>query len=164
MNAGGIRVATLEDVFAILDIYNISINSGISTGHTAPIKLLEVIEWLELMTPQRPFWVLEQDGTIVAWANADDFHGLPIFSNCAEIGVYVLPKAYRQGCAKALLEYLEIELKNQGTSHLVALIFSENQSSIDLFTKQEFQPWGVFPQAANVNGEKHDVHILGKIL
>lgn len=159
-----VRQAISQDAFAILEIYNTSILTGISTGHTEAVKLLDVMEWLESMTPQRPFLVLEKAGKVIAWANADDFHGLPIFANCAEIGVYVSPEWQRQGIAELLLNCLEKELKKQGTNHLVALIFAENIASKKLFTKQEFQPWGVLPEVAKSNGVTHDIHLLGKAL
>lgn len=162
--AHSIRRAGIDDAIDILDIYNVSVESGISTGHVQKVELSEVLDWLDLATSQRPFWVLEVAGQVVAWANADDFHGLPVFSECAEIGVYVLPKFHHQGIASALLEHLQIELEQQGTSHLVALIFAENDASLNLFEKHEFRPWGIYPQVAKVDGKKHDIHVLGKAL
>ncbi|TBR40923.1 GNAT family N-acetyltransferase [Marinomonas agarivorans] len=162
--AHSIRLAEIDDAIDILDIYNVSIESGISTGHVQKVELSDVLDWLDLATARRPFWVLEIAGQVVAWANADDFHGLPIFSDCAEIGVYVLPTFHRQGIANSLLEHVQIELEKQGTSHLVALIFAENNASLNLFAKHEFQPWGVYPQVAKVNGKQHDIHVLGKMI
>ena len=164
MSSYNVREAVAEDALDIQDIYNISVVNGFSTGHTEPIELCDVLDWLELMTPQRPFWVLEIENRVVAGINADDFHGLPIFANCAEIGVYVLPEFQRQGLADILLEHLEIELKSFGTSHIVALIFHENQASLHLFYKHEFEPWGLYPKVAKVDGNTHDIHVLGKAI
>lgn len=159
-----VRIAVLEDALDILDIYNDSIANGFSTGHIEPIRIADVLEWLELTTSKRPFWVLEVENRVVAWANADDFHGLPVFSDCAEVGVYVAPMFKRQGYATLLLNHLERELKRLGTSHLVALIFARNKASLQLFEKQGFLSWGLYPQVAKVDGNTHDIHVLGKVL
>lgn len=163
-HASQIRLAKLDDAVDILTIYNTSIKTGLSTGHTKPIGQQEVLDWLTYMLPERPFWVYELDGRVVAWANADDFHGLPVFAKSVEIGVYVLPEFQRQGIARALLQELETALTSYGITHLMALIFQGNNASLKLFKDCGFSRWGLLPQLAEQGDSRADIHLLGKII
>ena len=161
---GRIRLAELEDAPAILSIYNQAIATGLATGHLSPIKLLDVLDWLEEGHLERPFWVFESDSEVIAWANADDFHGLPAFSDCVEVGVYVSPKFHRQGVGKALLNKLEEDMILLGVTHLMAFVFLQNLSSLGLFQQHGFNEWGLLPQAAKVANKPFDICLLGKRL
>ena len=129
---GSIRLAELEDAPAILAIYNKAIASGFATGHLTPIQLLDVLDWLEAGHIERPFWVYELSGQVVGWANVDDFHGLPTFSDCVEVGVYVCPAHQRRGIGKALSNRLELDMRLLGESHLLAFVFQANSAGLAL--------------------------------
>lgn len=164
IEGGCIRLAELEDAPTILAIYNKAITLGHATGHLSPIKLLDVLDWLEDGHLERPFWVYEKQGDVIGWANVDDFHGLPTFSACVEVGVYVCPDQQRQGVGKALLQRLEKDMRIVGVTHLMAFVFQQNQSSLALFALHGFEQWGLLPQAAKVASEQFDICLLGKRL
>lgn len=161
---GSIRLAELEDAPAILSIYNQAIATGLATGHLTPIKLLDVLDWLETGHLERPFWVYESAGDVRGWANVDDFHGLPTFSSCVEVGVYVCPSYHRQGIGKALLNRLEKDMLILGVTHLMAFVFQQNTSSLALFRLHGFEQWGLLPEAAKVESQLFNICLLGKRL
>lgn len=161
---GHIRLAELEDAPAILSIYNQAIETGFATGHLTPIQLLDVLDWLEAGHLERPFWVFEYENTVLGWANVDDFHGLPTFSDCVEVGVYVCPDNHRRGIGKALLKRLEKDMTLLGVSHLMAFVFQQNKSSLALFNLHGFEEWGLLPKAAKVASQQFDICLLGKYL
>lgn len=164
LRGGHIRLAELEDAPAILTIYNQAINIGLATGHLTPIKLLDVLDWLESGHLERPFWVYESEGVVQGWANVDDFHGLPTFSDCVEVGVYVRPDSHRQGIGKALLQRLEKDMLILGVSHLMAFVFQQNESSLGLFSRHGFEQWGLLPHAAKVENQQFNICLMGKRL
>jgi phosphinothricin acetyltransferase len=161
---GRIRLAELEDAPTILSIYNQAISIGLATGHLTPIKLLDVLDWLESGHLERPFWVYEYNDEVLGWANVDDFHGLPTFSACVEVGVYVSPNNHRQGIGKALLERLEKDMNILGVSHLMAFVFQQNESSLGLFSRHGFEQWGLLPHAAKVASQQFNICLMGKRL
>jgi len=164
LDGGHIRLAELEDAPAILSIYNQAIAIGLATGHLTPIKLLDVLDWLESGHLERPFWVYEREGVVHGWANVDDFHGLPTFSACVEVGVYVCPNNHRQGIGRALLQRLEKDMLILGVSHLMAFVFQQNESSLGLFNRHGFEQWGLLPHAAKVASQQFNICLMGKRL
>lgn len=164
LERGQIRLAELEDAPAILSIYNQAIETGLATGHLTPIKLLDVLDWLEAGHIERPFWVYESAEGVLGWANVDDFHGLPTFSDCVEVGVYVCPDNHRQGIGSALLKRLEKDMMLLGVSHLMAFVFQKNESSLALFSFHGFEEWGMLPKAAKISSQQFNICLLGKRL
>ena len=63
-----VRDATLDDLPAIVAIYNAAIPGRIATADTDPVTVESRKEWFDKHEPgRRPLWVAEMDGEVVAW-------------------------------------------------------------------------------------------------
>ena len=63
-----IRDATIEDLPAIIEIYNTSIPGRMATADLEPVTVTSRMEWFMAHTPERrPLWVLEVDDEVKAW-------------------------------------------------------------------------------------------------
>jgi L-amino acid N-acyltransferase YncA len=158
-----IRDATIEDLPAIIEIYNTSIPGRMATADLEPVTVASRIEWFSAHNPElRPLWVLVGDDKIKAWLSFRSFYGRAAYRHTAEISVYVSPDSYRQKSGDRLLSQAISIAPTLDLKTLVAFIFAHNQPSLNLFRKNEFQQWGYLPQIAKLNGIERDLVILGK--
>ena len=99
-----IRDATIEDLPAIIEIYNTSIPGRMATADLEPVTVESRMDWFIAHTPdRRPLWVLEVDGKIRAWFSFRSFYGREAYRHTAEVSVYVSPDYHHQKSADRLL-------------------------------------------------------------
>jgi len=71
-----IRTATIKDLPAINEIYNLAIPSGISTADTESITMKERKKWFKKHKPEKyPVFVAELDDKVVGWISLGAHHG-----------------------------------------------------------------------------------------
>jgi L-amino acid N-acyltransferase YncA len=72
-----IRDATIDDLPLIVEIYNSTIASRLSTADTEPVTVESRHEWFysHLNGRNRPLWVAELEGTIAGWLSFNSFYG-----------------------------------------------------------------------------------------
>jgi L-amino acid N-acyltransferase YncA len=158
-----IRDATIEDLPAIIEIYNTSIPGRMATADLEPVTVASRMEWFETHTPDlRPLWVSEVDNNVRAWLSFRSFYGRDAYRHTVEISVYVSPASHRQHLGDGLLSKAIETTPRLDIKTLVAFIFSHNQPSLNLFKKHGFQQWGFLPQIAELNGIDRDLVILGR--
>lgn len=151
-----IRLAKIEDLPAIVDIYNQSIPSHSSTADTEPIKVESRKNWfLEHIPEKYPIFIAEKDGQIAGWCSLSAYRpGRAALRYTAEISYYIAQEFHRQGVASALIEYAigmcpQLELKN-----LFAIVLERNTASLKLLEKMGFEKWGYLPNVADFDGEE----------
>ncbi len=160
-----IRDATIEDLPAIIEIYNTSIPGRMATADVEPVTVASRMDWFQAHTPERrPLWVYEVDGKTSAWLSFRSFYGRDAYRHTVEVSVYVSPDYHRQKLGYRLLERAVKIAPSLDVKTLVAFIFAHNQPSLNLFKKYDFQQWGYLPQIAELNGIDRDLVILGKQL
>jgi L-amino acid N-acyltransferase YncA len=158
-----IRDATIEDLPAIIEIYNTSIPGRMATADLEPVTVASRMEWFAAHTPERrPLWVLVGEGKIKAWLSLRSFYGRDAYRHTVEVSVYVAPDCHRQKLGDRLLSQAIEFAPILDVKTFVAFIFAHNQPSINLFKKHDFQQWGYLPQIAELNGIDRDLVILGK--
>lgn len=158
-----IRDAAIEDLTAIVDIYNTSIPGGLATADLQPVTVNSRREWFAAHTPdRRPLWVLELDDKIRAWLSLRSFYGRDAYHHTAEVSIYVSPDYYRKHLGDRLLAQAIATSPSLDLHTLVAFIFAHNQPSLNLFKKHGFQQWGYLPQIAELNSIERDLIILGR--
>lgn len=158
-----IRDATIDDLPRIVEIYNAAIPGRLATADTVPVSMESRRPWFEEHNPQnRPLWVAEREGRIVAWITASAFNTRPAYFRTAEVGLYVAPEAQGQGLGTLLLDRLIAECPRLGQTTLLAKIFGHNAPSLKLFERAGFQSWGFLPEVAELDGTLRDVAILGR--
>jgi L-amino acid N-acyltransferase YncA len=158
-----IRDATIEDLPAIIEIYNTSIPGRMATADLEPVTVVSRMEWFAAHQPDlRPLWVLEVDNKVKAWLSFRSFYGRDAYRHTVEVSVYVSPDCHRQHLGDRLLSKAIAITPNLNLKTLVAFIFAHNQPSLNLFKKHNFQQWGYLPQIAELNGIDRDLVILGR--
>ena len=168
-----IRNATIDDLPAIVAIYNASIPSRRATADTQPIAVESRRKWFENHGPTRPLWVAEEaDGSgkgsaspssqVVGYLSFRNFYGRPAYHISAEMAVYVHPLHHRRGIGAALLERAIAVAPSLGLENLLAFVFAHNAPSLRLFERFGFERWGRLPGVAELDDVRVDLVILGR--
>jgi len=80
------RLARIDDLPAIVSIYNSTIPSRQVTADTEPVTVESRHGWFAEHTPEkRPLWVVEQAGQVTGWLSHSNFYGRPAYSGTAEL-------------------------------------------------------------------------------
>ena len=150
------RLAIEKDLPKIVEIYNSTVPSRLSTADTEEVSVESRVEWFKKHTPEkRPIFVHEMNGAVVAWVSFESFHGRPAYHPTAEISIYVAPERRRKGLGRQILqEAIEIT-PTLGIKTLLGYIFSHNLPSIHLFQSFGFEEWGRFPHIAEMDGREY---------
>lgn len=166
-----IRLAAIDDLPRIVEIYNQSIAGKQATADLQPVSVADRQAWFDTHTGNRPLVVAQTRsetssqtslGEIVGWGSLSNLYARPAYHISTEISIYVAEEAKGQGVGKALVNYLIEVAPSCGVQQVVALIFAHNTPSLAMFEKLGFEPWGKFKQVCDMQGFIADVVILGK--
>lgn len=156
------RDATLDDLPAIVAIYNSTVPSRLVTADLSPVTVESRHAWFHAHGPQaRPLWVVEAAGEVIAWLSFSDFYGRPAYLRTAEVSIYLSESARGKGLGKELLEAALVKAPALGIDTVLGFIFGHNQPSLRLFRSYGFDTWGTLPRVAVLDGVERDLVILG---
>lgn len=160
-----LRKAVLEDLDAVVAIYNSTIASRMVTADTEEVTPADRMDWFLRHTDRRPLMVAEDEtGKVAAWISFETFYGRPAYDKTAEISIYLHQDCRGKGAGSFLLKEALAFAPAIGIRSLMAFIFGHNVPSIKLFEKFGFTEWGVFPGIAEMDGKRYDLNILGREL
>ena len=174
------------DLAAIARIYNASVLERNATAALHPVDIEEREAWFDAHeAANRPIYVLReiceenlagkdgkadcerkfgsngknlgaqkigaanQKGEILAWGS---------------LSVYVAPGARGKGLGGQLVNFMLKRAPELGVKNIVALIFSSNAASLNLFAKFSFARWGELPAVCDMCGKPESLTIPGKKL
>jgi len=158
-----IEYAVMEDLPAIVDIYNSTIQSRKVTADLEPVTVESRIRWFEEHSKDhRPLWVMRLGSEIVAWMSFQSFYGRPAYNGTAEISIYVNEKFRGIGAGSILIAKALEECPRLRVSNLVGFVFGHNEPSLKLLRKFGFEQWGLLPGVAELDGVKRDLVIVGR--
>ncbi|ANY74674.1 GNAT family N-acetyltransferase [Paenibacillus ihbetae] len=158
-----IEYAVMEDLPAIVDIYNSTIQSRKVTADLEPVTVESRIRWFEEHSEDhRPLWVMRLGSEIVAWMSFQSFYGRPAYNGTAEISIYVNEKFRGIGAGSILIAKALEECPRLRVSNLVGFVFGHNEPSLKLLRKFGFEQWGLLPGVAELDGVKRDLVIVGR--
>jgi|SRR5215213_7450872 len=151
-----IRLAQIDDLPAILDIYNRSIPSKQSTGDTRPLQVEDRLTWFREHLPDtHPIFVADVDGDVAGWCSLSAYRpGRAALRFTAEISYYLAPAYQRRGIGTALVEHALAACPRLGIRHLFAIVLEGNQASLKLLEKMGFAQWGYLPRVADFDGKE----------
>jgi len=69
--------------------------------------------------------------------------------------------AQREGVARRLLAHALSQCPGLGIANVLAFVFAHNMPSVTLFEAHGFGRWGLLPKICEIDGQEHDVLILG---
>ena len=163
------RIATLDDLTAIVAIYNSTIASREVTADTEPVSVESRLGWFHDHTPERrPLWVIEaaEDNSaqpaMLGWMSYSNFYGRPAYSGTAEVSIYIAEESRGKGVGRYCLEQAIAYAPQIKVHTLLGFIFGHNAPSLGLFGKYGFSTWANLPKVANLDGVERDLIILGK--
>lgn len=158
-----IRVATIDDLPQIVDIYNQSVTTKQATADLTPVTVADRQAWFDAHTGKRPLIVAQNTAKkLLGWGSLSDLYARPAYHISSEISIYVANEAKGQGVGKALVNHLLQVAPSCGVQQVVALIFAHNTPSLGLFKTLGFEKWGNFKQVCDMDGFIADVVILGR--
>jgi phosphinothricin acetyltransferase len=134
-----VRMATEEDVPAILEIYNDAILNTVATFDTEPQTLEEKLAWFR--EAQHPYAVLvaERKGEVVGWASLRRFRVKAAYRHTAENSVYVRKDCYSQGIGAVLMQRLVEMAVENGFHTIIAGVAGDNPASVRLHERMGFE-------------------------
>jgi L-amino acid N-acyltransferase YncA len=158
-----IRDANIEDLPAIVAIYNSTVATRRVTADTEPVSVASRQEWFADHSPgRRPLWVAEESGQVAGWLSYSSFYGRPAYDGTCEVSVYLAPEYRRRGLGSQLLLRCIEHSSRIGVTTLLGFIFSHNEPSLRLFEKMGFHRWGHLPRVAVLDGVERDLIIVGR--
>jgi L-amino acid N-acyltransferase YncA len=151
-----IRFAQMDDLPALVDIYNQSIPSKKSTGDTQPLRVEDRLIWFgEHRQDAHPIFVAEVKGQVAGWCSLSAYRpGRAALRFTAEISYYIAPTHHRRGIGRALVEHALAACPGLGIRHIFAIVLEGNQASLNLLEKMGFERWGYLPRVADFDGNE----------
>jgi phosphinothricin acetyltransferase len=157
-----IRMAKLEDVPAILSIYEPYIlNTAITFEYETP-SAEAFQKRMEAVQKQFPWLVYEEEGKVVGYAYCSRFKERAAFDWDCECSVYIAEQAHRKGIATALYNQLFEMVQKLGYYNIYALITYSHGSSVSLHRKFGFNEVGVYKNTGYKMGQWWDLLVMEK--
>jgi L-amino acid N-acyltransferase YncA len=141
-----IRPATLDDLGAILDIYNDAVLTTTATYDYEPRSMDHRVAWYEdhLRNGYPIFVAVDGNGNVIGWSSLSRFHDRMGYRFTSENSIYVAATHRGQGIGKQLLEPLIASAKEKKLRAIIAVIDADNAASIKLHEKYGFEHVGRF--------------------
>lgn len=160
------RLATIEDLPAIVEIYNSTVAGRQVTADTEAVSIASRLDWFAAHTPERrPLWVVpDEQGGLLGWLSYSDFYGRPAYNGTAELSIYLHESARGRGLGRFLLQQAIAYAPHIQVHTLLGFIFGHNQPSLNLFYQAGFEKWAELPRVAKLDNDERDLLILGKRL
>jgi phosphinothricin acetyltransferase len=138
-----IRAATVDDLPAIVDIYNQAVLHTTATADHAPQTLEARRAWFDERAAQgMPVIVAVLDGNVVGWGALNRYHARIGYRFTVENSVYVAENAQGRGVGKALLAELVAAARRGGYRTIVAVLAGGNEASTKLHERFGFVEMG----------------------
>ncbi len=155
--------ATIEDLPAIVAIYNSVIPGRMVTADTEAVSVESKVNWFNNHNPsKRPLYIVLEGDKIIGWVSLESFYGRPAYNQTAEVSIYLDERARGKGYGKKILEYIIKQSPSFGIKSLLGYIFSHNEPSLKLFKVFGFEQWALFPNVAVLDGVERSLIIVGK--
>lgn len=158
------RLARIDDLPGIVDIYNSTIPSRMVTADMEPVTLASRRQWFDdHASGRRPLWVTEDEaGTLTGWLSFSDFNERAAYAGTAELSIYLSEDARGKGLGRYLLSEAIAHAPVIGIRNLVGLVFGHNRPSLRLFHRFGFEDWANMPRVAVLDGVERDLIIVGR--
>lgn len=143
-----IRPYSIEDTRAILDIINYNIETSTALYDYHPRSLAQQTAILEdKLTKGFPIIVATTDEKVVGFGYYSEFRFREAYKFTVEHSVYVDKDFHGKRIGKLLMESLIDLARKQNLHTMIAVIDSENQSSIEFHEKFGFKTVGIIKES-----------------
>jgi len=159
-----IRLANLDDVDPITEIFNEAILNTTASFYTEPRTSEQQLQWFYSHDDRHPILVAEINGVVVGWAGLSAWSDRPAYNDTAETSFYVKSEHQGQGIGRALKQAIIEQARQLAFHTLIAGVAEESLESFHLNTSFGFQQVGTLRQVGRKFGKLLDVHIFQLIL
>ena len=158
-----IRLATQDDIPAIVAIYNQAILRGGCTADTDPIDPIQWQHWLDIHPADKyPVWVAVDSHAVVGWVSISAWRpGRKALVGVAEVSYYVHNDFQGRGIGQQLLLHAIRHMETLQLHTILAILLGVNSRSITLLEKHGFTRWGTLPGVARFTNSSSDQVIYG---
>lgn len=164
-NAVTIRDAHMDDLTAILDIYNEVILNTTAVYSEQPHTLQMRQDWYrDRVNNNFPVYVAEMDGKVAGFCSFGHFRVWPCYRYTVEISVYVAVSHRGKGIGKILLKSLIDRAKDMNMHAMIAGISADNEISINLHRSFGFTEVANFKEVGYKFGRWLDLKFLELVL
>lgn len=158
-----IRLANLEDVNSIVEIYN----QGIINRNNAILDEIVPEDYADNFknrnSAEYPIFVYVIENKVVGWISLSPYRAnRRAYRRTKEVSFYIDSKHHSKGIGSQLLEFVIDEQGSLNFSSLFALLVANNDKSIALLKKYEFSLWGLWPQVLEIDDVRYDAIVYGR--
>ena len=154
------RRAFPADAAKIATIYNQGIEDRGATLETRERTAEDIEGWFDGV---HPIVVLEQNGSVIAFASTSTYRDHECYAGIAEFSVYVHRDWRRQGIGRITLEALLREAEQAGFWKMVSRVFVENTASRALLRSLSFREVGIYEKHGKLDDRWRDVVIVERL-
>lgn len=149
-----IRLAAVEDVPTITEIYNQAIALKSATADVSPVSEDSRRTWLaEHSADKYPVFVAEDQDTVMGYSSLSPYRpGRMALRYTAEISYYIHEDYRGLGVGSHLIEHAIEQCSRLGIRTLFAILLDINSDSAHILEKFGFQKWGHMPNVADFGG------------
>ena len=152
-----IRMVSEKDIPKLVEIYRPYVEeTSVSFEYTTP-TVEEFTQRVKDYTAVYPYLIAECQGEIMGYAYGSRYGKRDAYQWCAELSIYLSPKAKGLGIGKKLYEKAVAILEKQGVYRLYAIISHPNEASVNFHKKMGFVEYGRFPNCGFKLGQWHDL-------
>ncbi|PLT33431.1 GNAT family N-acetyltransferase [Bacillus sp. V5-8f] len=152
-----IREAVIEDLPAMLEIYNYAIHNLTATFDLDEQSLEQRKAWFEKYGGNYPLIVAEIDGEVAGYCSISPYNPKAAYAGTVELSVYLTEKHQGKGAGTALVTEILRRARELKYHTVISLITVGNETSIKLHEKFGFQFAGCIKEVGFKFGEWQDV-------
>lgn len=155
-----IRIAQIEDVPALRDIYNYEILNNTASFDDEEKSMEDRLAWFHAHTGKYRLLVYEENEEILGYASLSQYRPRGAYDHTAEISVYVRKDSQGRSIGSALMKELLKQAKEERLfEEIVSLVTASNEVSNKLHDKFGFRLVGVLSNVGKKFGKKLSVNI-----
>lgn len=158
------RLASINDLGAILNIYNQGIEDKIATLEESQKDIEYMTEWFNNHKERFAVLVIEDNDEIVGWASLNAYSNRSAYAGVADLSIYIRRDYRGKGVGSSLLKEIECTAIKNDFNKIVLFTFPFNNLGQGLYKKNGFREVGVFKNQGKLDGRFVDVMIMEKLL
>jgi L-amino acid N-acyltransferase YncA len=160
-----IRLANLNDIPDIMEIYNQGIEDRIATLETQLRTVEDMNSWFTGRGDRYKVLVIEDEtGTVCGWASINAFSSRCCYSGVGDLSIYIRRDARGKGYGKKLLKALKEEAVKQDFRKIVLSTFEFNEAGQKLYNASGFRKIGTYMNQGILDGKYVNVTIMECLL
>jgi phosphinothricin acetyltransferase len=128
-----LRLATVDDLEAINEIYNYYVPRSTCTYQLEPETIAARREWFAHHSPAKyPVYVVEEQARVIAWGSLSKFRERAAYAPTCEASIYVHHQHHRRGLGRLLLRGLIDHARQAGFHSIIGGVSADQTASLAL--------------------------------